>query len=116
MNEPQVHRTSRRRSREEADRLVMEYEQSGLTRRAFCHRHGLSTATLDNYRITNGKVHDVSVLNEIALEAGAFYVMDRGYIYFERIYSFTLESAFFVMRSKLMFCRISVIRAQSILP
>ena len=50
MNEPQVHRRSRRRSREEADRLVLEYEQSGLTRRLFCSEHGLSLATLDNYR------------------------------------------------------------------
>src|ERR1035437_5728112 len=46
-------------------------------------------------RITNGKVHDVNVLDEIAIEAGAFYVMDRGYIDFERLYRFTLESAFF---------------------
>jgi hypothetical protein len=50
MNEPQAHRTSRRRSREEADRLVVEYEQSGLTRQTFCCQHGLSPATLDNYR------------------------------------------------------------------
>ena len=51
-------------------------------------------------RITNGKVHDVNVLDEIAIEAGAFYVMDRGYIDFERLYRFTLESAFFVVRTK----------------
>ena len=50
MNEPQAHRTRRRRSQEEADRLVMEYEQSGLTRRIFCRQHGISPATLDNYR------------------------------------------------------------------
>jgi transposase-like protein len=40
----------RRRSREEADRLVSEYEQSGLTRMQFCIQHGISKATLDNYR------------------------------------------------------------------
>ena len=51
-------------------------------------------------RITNGKVHDVNVLDEIAIEAGAFYVMNRGYIDFERLYRFTLESAFFVVRTK----------------
>ena len=51
-------------------------------------------------RITDGKVHDVNVLDEIAIEAGAFYVMDRGYIDFERLYRFTLESAFFVVRTK----------------
>ena len=50
--------------------------------------------------ITNGKVHDVNVLDEIVLEAGAFYVMDRGYIDFERLYRFTLSSAFFVVRTK----------------
>jgi len=51
-------------------------------------------------RITDGKVHDVNVLDEIDIEAGAFYVMDRGYIDFERLYRFTLESAFFVVRTK----------------
>lgn len=39
-----------RRSRAEADRLVSEYEQSGLTRQQFCAGHGISKATLDNYR------------------------------------------------------------------
>src|SRR6267378_4241955 len=51
-------------------------------------------------RITDGKVHDVNILDEILPEAGAFYVMDRGYIDFERLYWFTLSSAFFVIRTK----------------
>src|ERR1035437_10117454 len=34
-------------------------------------------------RITDGKVHDVNILDELLIEAGAFYVMDRGYIDFE---------------------------------
>ena len=51
-------------------------------------------------RITDGKVHDVNILDEIRPEAGAFYVMDRGYIDFERLYVFTLCSAFFVVRTK----------------
>ena len=51
-------------------------------------------------RITDGKVHDVNILDEILLEAGAFYVMDRGYIDFARLYEFTLSSAFFVVRTK----------------
>src|SRR6201981_1440645 len=51
-------------------------------------------------RITNGKVHDVNILAEIMPEAGAFYVMDRGYIDFERLFVFTLCSAFFVVRHK----------------
>jgi len=50
--------------------------------------------------ITNGKVHDVNILDEILPEAGAFYVMDRGYIDFARLYEFTLSSAFFVVRTK----------------
>ena len=50
--------------------------------------------------ITNGKVHDVNILDEILPEAGAFYVMDRGYLDFERLYRFVLSSAFFVVRSK----------------
>jgi hypothetical protein len=50
--------------------------------------------------ITEGKVADVNILDEIVLEAGAFYVMDRGYIDFERLYVFTLCSAFFVTRTK----------------
>jgi hypothetical protein len=51
-------------------------------------------------RITDGKVHDVNILDEIVPEAGAFYVMDRGYIDFDRLYFFTLCSAFFVVRAK----------------
>jgi Domain of unknown function (DUF4372)/Transposase DDE domain len=51
-------------------------------------------------RITDGKVHDVNILDEIMPEAGAFYVMDRGYIDFERLFVFTLCSAFFVVRTK----------------
>ena len=50
--------------------------------------------------ITDGKVHDVNILDEIFPEAGAFYVMDRGYVDFERLYIFTLSAAFFVVRTK----------------
>jgi hypothetical protein len=50
--------------------------------------------------ITSGKVHDVNILDEIAPETGAFYVMDRGYVDFERLYVFTLSAAFFVVRTK----------------
>ena len=51
-------------------------------------------------RITEGKVHDVNILDEIEPEAGAFYVMDRGYVDFQRLYIFTLSAAFFVTRTK----------------
>ncbi len=50
--------------------------------------------------ITDGKMHDVNILDEIFPEAGAFYVMDRGYVDFERLYIFTLSAAFFVVRTK----------------
>src|SRR5580700_6067084 len=50
--------------------------------------------------ITSGKAHDVNILDEILPEAGAFYVMDRAYIDFERLYVFTLSAAFFVVRTK----------------
>ena len=50
--------------------------------------------------ITDGKVHDFNALDDILPEAGAFYVMDRGYVDFERLYRFTLSSAFFVVRTK----------------
>jgi hypothetical protein len=50
--------------------------------------------------VTDGKVHDVNILDEILPEAGAFYVMDRGYVDFERLYLFTLSAAFFVVRTK----------------
>jgi transposase len=51
-------------------------------------------------RITDGKVHDVNILDEIMPEPGAFYVMDRGYIDFQRLFVITLSSAFFVVRTK----------------
>jgi transposase len=51
-------------------------------------------------RITEGKVHDVNILDELVPEASAFYIMDRGYIDFRRLYGFTLSFAFFVIRSK----------------
>jgi hypothetical protein len=51
-------------------------------------------------RISDGKLHDVNVLDEIVIETGAFYVFDRGYLDFERLYRFTLSAAFFVVRAK----------------
>ena len=51
-------------------------------------------------RITDGQVHDVNLLDEIMPEPGAFYVMDRGYIDFHRLFVFTLSAAFFVVRTK----------------
>lgn len=50
--------------------------------------------------ISDGKLHEVNTLDLIPLEPGAFYVMDRGYLDFERLYPFTLAGAFFVIRAK----------------
>jgi hypothetical protein len=50
--------------------------------------------------ITEGKKGDVTVLDDLILEPGAFYVMDRGYVDFERLYRFVLAGAFFVTRAK----------------
>ncbi len=50
--------------------------------------------------ITDGKVHDVNVLDMLLPEAGAFYVMDRGYIDFERLFELNCSGAFFVIRAK----------------
>jgi hypothetical protein len=51
-------------------------------------------------RISNGKMHDVRALDDVPLEPGAFYMMDRGYVDFARLHVFTQRSAFFVIRSK----------------
>lgn len=51
-------------------------------------------------KITDGKVHDVNILDELIPEPGSFYLMDRGYLDFSRLYKFELEKAFFVTRSK----------------
>jgi len=50
--------------------------------------------------ISDGKLHDVNVLDMLVLEAGAFYVMDRGYLDFERLHAMTQAGAFFVTRAK----------------
>jgi len=50
--------------------------------------------------ISDGKLHDVNVLDMLALEAGAFYVMDRGYVDFSRLYTLHQAGAFFVTRAK----------------
>ena len=51
--------------------------------------------------ISDGKLHDVNALDLILLEPGAFYVMDRGYVDFKRLYTFTEIAAFFVTRAKI---------------
>ena len=50
--------------------------------------------------ISDGKLHEVNVLDIIPLEAGAFYIMDRGFLDFSRLHAVTRASAFFVIRAK----------------
>ena len=50
--------------------------------------------------ISDGKMHEVNVLDILAVEAGAFYVMDRGYLDFARLYKMHQAGAFFVTRAK----------------
>jgi hypothetical protein len=50
--------------------------------------------------ISDGKLHDVNILDYLVLEAGAFYVMDRGYLDFERLATMDDAKAFFVTRAK----------------
>ena len=50
--------------------------------------------------ISDGKLHDVNVLDMLTFEAGAFYVMDRGYVDFARLYTLHQAGAFFVTRAK----------------
>jgi len=58
-------------------------------------------------RISNAKVADVSVLDQMEFHGGAFYVMDRGYVDFARFYRIHLTGAFFITRAKRrMDCRV----------
>jgi Transposase DDE domain/Domain of unknown function (DUF4372) len=53
-----------------------------------------------NVYVTGGQVHDVNVLDTLLLEPGAFYLLDRGYVDFARLYTLTQACAFFVTRAK----------------
>jgi hypothetical protein len=50
--------------------------------------------------ISHGKMHDVTVLDHLPIEGGAFYLMDRGYVDFRRLYRFAQAGAFFLTRGK----------------
>lgn len=51
-------------------------------------------------RITGGKVHDVNILDKLVLEPGAIYIMDRAYLDFARLYTFTQNLSTFITRTK----------------
>lgn len=50
--------------------------------------------------ISDGKMHDVNVLDILPIEAGAFYIMDRGYVDYERLYQLHSAKGFFITRAK----------------
>lgn len=52
------------------------------------------------FLITEAKVHDINLLDILEFEEGAYYIMDRGYIDFERLYRINQKKAFFIIRSK----------------
>src|SRR5512146_326719 len=51
-------------------------------------------------RITPAQIHDVNILDQLTPEPGAFYVIDRGYLDFTRLYRWTLQGAFFITRAR----------------
>jgi len=55
--------------------------------------------------ITTGKIHDVNILDQLIIEPGAVYIMDRGYLDFARLYRIHQAAAFFVTRTKTNFSR-----------
>jgi IS4 transposase len=54
-------------------------------------------------KITEGKLHDVNILDHLIAEPGSIYVMDRGYLDFARLYGLHLGSAFFIIRPRKRF-------------
>ncbi len=50
--------------------------------------------------ITDGKVHDVNILDLLIIEPGSFYIMDRGYVDFDRLFQIHKAQGFFVIRAK----------------
>jgi hypothetical protein len=53
-----------------------------------------------NVYVTGGQVNDVNILDQLLLEAGSFYLLDRGYMDFARLYIFTQACAFFITRAR----------------
>jgi hypothetical protein len=72
------------------------------------HKSALKLHTLLDVRgsiptgvyLTGGQVHDINLLDELLLEPGAFFLLDRGYVDLARLHLFTPACAFFVTRAK----------------
>ena len=74
--------------------------QSRVRARFLHHRPVPVPVAVGPVPITDGKVHDVRMLDELLPEPGAVYVMNRAYVDFARLYRFQQAGAFFVVRSK----------------
>ena len=59
----------------------------------------LKTSIPEFILITEGNVHDVNVMDYLSIEKGSYYVMDKAYIDFARLYNIKLEKAYFVVRA-----------------
>jgi hypothetical protein len=72
------------------------------------HKAGIKLHTLFDVKtsipcfllITNAKVHDVNILDSLKFEQGSFYIIDRGYLDFDRLFKINQQSAYFVTRGK----------------
>ncbi len=60
-------------------------------------------------RITPARIHDVNMLDQLTPEPGAFYIMDRGYLDFARLYRLTMHGAFFVTRAARIFALLRLV-------
>lgn len=69
----------------------------------------LKTSIPEFILITEGSVHDVNAMDLIPIQKGSYYIMDKGYIDYERLYNMKQEKAYFVVRAKdnLKFKRLS---------
>jgi IS4 transposase len=65
-----------------------------------CERLRVKSLGPTLFHISDGKMHDVNVLDLLLPEPGAYYVMDRGYLDFERLYHLHEAGSFFVTRAK----------------
>src|SRR5438132_1579964 len=85
------------------DKYVTRYYGNFRRRKASIKLHTLLTLQ-GNFPtvsiVTPGSVHDVNILDQLAWEAGAFYIMDRGYLDFARLHRLHQSAAFFVTRAK----------------
>ena len=76
---------------------TVSHQQSGVKLHTLLVLRGNIPAFI---HITDGKTHEVNILDALSFEAGAFYVMDRGYLDYKSLFTLHQSSAFFVTRAK----------------